>query len=181
MQDRMEFESAMRKGRKADERNEIRNARRDTGFRSGGRLARASRGGGSRGSGVRRRGACGGYAQRAQPDSNTMPFNFEALDEEMGFTGGGWDGASEDLIDVSPSNNNHKNNNGNSNGDSSTLGSIDTKTSSKQEGYLPPHLRIIANSKTNEPLINTPQAPKVVLPEITERMAKRLTLLDDGW
>ncbi|KAL9640578.1 MAG: hypothetical protein Q9164_000185 [Protoblastenia rupestris] len=181
MQDRMEFESAMRKGRKADERNEIRNARRDIGFRSGRRLARASRGAGSRGGGVRGRAACGGHAQEAKQDSNTMPFNFEALDEEMGFTGGGWDGASEDLIDASPSTNTHKNNNSNSNGDTSTLGSTDTKTSSKQESYLPPHLRIIANSKSKEPLVTTPQAPKVVLPEITDRMAKRLTLLDDAW
>ncbi|KAL9129988.1 MAG: hypothetical protein Q9217_001710 [Psora testacea] len=177
--DHLESERAMAKGRKADERNENKTARRETGFRGRGRLARASRARGGSGRGLSARNVS---AWQLEPDMKSMPIDCEALDESMGVAGKSLDRLSGDLIEVAPIANNHNNHNSNSkadNGHKFSPSSQQATHSAKNDDYLPPHSRILLDAKAKESPVTSLETLNVEIPEISDRMATRLTLLDD--
>ena len=172
--ERMEFERAMARGRKADERNEKKRARRDAGFRSARRSIRAS------GMGQTAR---GGSASQRNLESRSMPFDCEALDDIMGVIGGVRDGPYEDLIELSSKAEdvNHDDRTGGKDTQIYTPPSKhQTDNSTTEEPYFPPHLRLLRTpEKTKKTLTTNTEMSNAATPELSERMTRRLALLDD--
>ena len=173
MADRQAFESALNRGRRADHRKEVQHARREPVYGSG-RLGRASRTGGVRGGG--RGGGKKGNAPKEENETGSMPFDFDAMDEAMGgggshWTNTSWDGAGDAVVDTTTAS---------ALADPTHNVNDPTPPMPKYpDGYVLPHLRP-PKAQTKEVLDTAPEKPKVVMPQITEKLAERLKILDDG-
>ncbi|KAL9100111.1 MAG: hypothetical protein Q9163_004472 [Psora crenata] len=94
MLDRMDQERAITKGRKAEKRNQIRNARRHTGFK--GAVRRSAKESHDRDKGGKRRNDGADNTAQPNPEAHSMPFDIDAMDQSMGFAGGGgWEAPNE--------------------------------------------------------------------------------------
>ena len=191
-----EFESALAKGRKADQQSEIRRARRESAYGSSGKIGRASRHeGGHRGGGARER----GNAPEQAEETESMPFNFEAMDEAMGVGDGGhwanasWESHAGDYKPDPPPITTTKTT-ARSTDTNATADLVDVSEYSaepppppKQQqqrrqrrgGYVPPHLRPTKSTTREEagaPAAE-PEGAKLATPQISSKMTERLRIL----
>ena len=157
-----EFDRAMKKGRKADERDRI---KREKGYdhsgtrqREGNEVGRGGRGWGSS------RGGKAPSKPKTKPANNKMGLDVDAMDEAMGFSGqqppAAWDGSSDVPTPT-------------------TTTTMDPNVATYEKaGYLPPHLRDKqrGDSEVTKGVENNPPNKS-----LSERMAARLKMLDtDG-
>ena len=210
-----EFESALAKGRKADERREIRRARREpayTGHGGPGRTGRASRhegygrgrngpgGGGKRGSATKQV----KKEEEKEEETESMPFNFEAMDEAMGVGDGdgtvhwanaSWDWAGDETAGGATSSSTTTTTTTTKTGSAGTDTTADLIDASTESAVSPPPKQQQQSMgsgdttpshpgpvkpTTKQALAAVPEKPKVVMPRISSKMVERLKILDGG-